>query len=252
MVGQMFPYSKLQSLNDLETVIYNYVNKHSRAVESMTIRELADHAHVSTTTILRFANKMGYDGYAELRFALKQHRRNQQQTESNDSYDITVPLADFFSKVNSTDFGKLIDQAMTLIDAAPMVLFFGIGTGASLSQYGARFWSNAGKLALPVPDPFQPFTGGTPFPKGTVVVVLSVSGETAEVIEFVSRVQPEGAKIIAVTNHDRSTLAKMSDLTISYYMPELKHGSLNLTTQIPIVYLIEMIAHRLDDERDNG
>ncbi|WP_263849787.1 hypothetical protein [Lacticaseibacillus pantheris] len=44
----------------------------------------------------------------------------------------------------------------------------------------------------------------------------------------------------------------MSDLTISYYMPELKHGSLNLTTQIPIVYLIEMIAHRLDDERDNG
>jgi len=245
----MFPYDKLQTLNELETGIYNYIVKHQVEVESMSIRDLADHAHVSTTTILRFATKMGYSGYAELRFAMKQHRQHEQETDSSEQYDITVPLVDFFSKVNTTDFNKLIDQTMDLINAAPLVLFYGIGSGNSLAQYGARFWSNAGKLSLPVMDPFQPFPSGTPLPADSVVVVMSVSGETEQVIKFVTKIQPENVKIIAVTNHGNSTLAKMSDLVISYYMPELKHGDLNLTTQIPIMYLIELIAHRLDQQR---
>ncbi len=245
----MFPYEKLQTLNELETVVYNYINKHQTAVETMTIRALAQKAHVSTSTILRFAEKMGYEGYSELRFALKQHRKHTQEVARGETYDITMPLADFFSKVNSVDFGKLIDQAMNLIDNAPLVLFYGIGSGNSLAQYGARFWSNAGKLSLPVMDPFQPFPAHTPLPEGTVMVVLSVSGETQQVIELVTKVQPEHVKIIAVTNHGNSTLAKMSDLVISYYMPDLVHGDLNLTTQVPIVYLIEMIAHKLDAER---
>ena len=248
----MFPYDKLQSLNELETEIYNYINKHQDEVEKMTIRELAEHAHVSTTTILRFATKMGYEGFSELRFAIKQYRRNEQESTVNESYDITMPLSDFFSKVNSTSFGKLIDQALDMVNDAPLILFYGLGSGNSLAQYGARYWSNAGKFALPVTDPFQPFLASTPLPKGTVIVVLSVSGETTETISFVTRSQRQGAQIIAVTNHSESTLAKLSDLVISYYMPEVKHGSLQLTTQVPIVYLIELIAHRLDDHNEGN
>ncbi|WP_127848788.1 MurR/RpiR family transcriptional regulator [Lacticaseibacillus hulanensis] len=246
----MFPYDKLQTLNELETVTYNYINRHQDEVGKMTIRELASKAHVSTTTILRFANKMGYDGYSELRFALKQYQRNSlRENQPAESYDITVPLADFFNKVNSTDFNKLIDQAIKLINDAPLVLFYGIGSGSSLSEYGARYLSNAGKLALPIGDVFQPFPSGNPLPKNTVIFIMSVSGETKQVIELVTKVQPDPVKIIAVTNHGNSRLAQMSDLVISYYMPELKHGDLNLTTQVPVVYLMELIAHRIEEQR---
>jgi DNA-binding MurR/RpiR family transcriptional regulator len=243
----MFPYDKLRTLNELETEIYNYINKNAAAVEKMTIRQLAENAHVSTTSILRFATKMGYEGYSELRFAIKQYRRNQREASTSEKYDIKIPLADFFSKVSTTSFIKLTDDAMALIEDAPLVLFYGIGSGNSLAQYGARFFSNAGKLALPVMDPFQPFLASADFPQGTVIIALSVSGETREVITFVSAVQRHRAKVIAVTNHGESTLAKLSDLVITYYMPEVNHGDLNLTTQVPIVYLIELLAHRLDD-----
>lgn len=243
----MFSYDKLQTLNDIETSIYNYVIKHAEAVETMPIRELATHAHVSTASVLRFAEKMGFDGYSELRFALKQDRKNKEQEAQATSYDASVPLADFFSKVNSTDFNKLIDSAMDLIVKVPLVMFFGLGGGNSLAQYGARFWSNAGKMSLPVFDPFQPFPNSSPLPKDTVLVVLSVSGETHEVLDLVNKVKPEAVKVIAVTNSGNSTLAKMADLSISYFMPEIKHADLNLTTQVPVVYLIELIGHRLDE-----
>lgn len=243
----LFSYEKLQTLNDIETAIYNYIIKHEAAVETMPIRDLAQHAHVSTASVLRFAEKMGYDGYAELRFALKQDRKTKEAEFQATSYDGSVPLADFFNKVNSADFNKLIDDALAIVQHAPLVMFFGLGSGNSLAQYGARFWSNAGQIALPVFDPFQPFPQSSPLPAGTVFIVLSVSGETPEVIDFVNKVRPENVKVIAVTNSGNSTLAKLADLTIAYFMPEIKHASLNLTTQVPVVYLIELIGHKLDE-----
>jgi DNA-binding MurR/RpiR family transcriptional regulator len=53
----MFTHSAIASLNNLEMMVYNYVIKNRDKVMYMTIRELADAAGVSTTTILRFCRK---------------------------------------------------------------------------------------------------------------------------------------------------------------------------------------------------
>ncbi|KZP93783.1 MurR/RpiR family transcriptional regulator [Enterobacter hormaechei] len=60
----MFSHSAIASLNNLEMMVYNYVIKNRDKVMYMTIRELADAAGVSTTTILRFCRKLNCDGYS--------------------------------------------------------------------------------------------------------------------------------------------------------------------------------------------
>ena len=54
----MFRYEVIQSLNNLELSLYEYIMKNSKKVIYMRIRELAEEAHVSTTTILRFCKKL--------------------------------------------------------------------------------------------------------------------------------------------------------------------------------------------------
>lgn len=61
----MFGYEVLQSYNDLEMMVHNYVMEHKDEVKYMTIRELAEAVHVSTSTIVRFCKKTGCDGYSE-------------------------------------------------------------------------------------------------------------------------------------------------------------------------------------------
>ena len=58
----MFTHSAIASLNNLEMMVYNYVIKNRDKVMYMTIRELADAAGVSTTTILRFCRKLNCAG----------------------------------------------------------------------------------------------------------------------------------------------------------------------------------------------
>lgn len=60
----MFTHKAIAALNALELMVYNYVSKHKNQVMYMTIRELAEAAGVSTTTVLRFCKKMGCDGYS--------------------------------------------------------------------------------------------------------------------------------------------------------------------------------------------
>ena len=67
----MFNYEIIQSLNDLELSLYRYIMKNSEKVIYMRIRELADEAHVSTTTILRFCKKVNCQGYSEFKVKLK-------------------------------------------------------------------------------------------------------------------------------------------------------------------------------------
>lgn len=67
----MFSHSAIASLNNLEMMVYNYVIKNRDKVMYMTIRELADAAGVSTTTILRFCRKLNCDGYSEFRVRFK-------------------------------------------------------------------------------------------------------------------------------------------------------------------------------------
>lgn len=58
----MFTHKAIAELNALEMMVYNYVIKNKNPVMYMTIRELAEAAGVSTTTVLRFCKKMGCEG----------------------------------------------------------------------------------------------------------------------------------------------------------------------------------------------
>ena len=45
----MFTYKQIESLNDLELQVYEYIIKNHDIVLKLTIRELAKNVHVSTT-----------------------------------------------------------------------------------------------------------------------------------------------------------------------------------------------------------
>ena len=78
------------------------------------------------------------------------------------------------------------------------------------------------------------------------MIALSVSGKTQEVIRHATNYRAVGAKVISITNTAGCPLAALSDININYYMPMFyapaSMGPQNLTTQLPVVYLLESIA----------
>lgn len=238
----MFEYEILQSYNDLETLVYSYVMEHKEEVKYMTIRELAEAVHVSTSTVIRFCKKTGCDGYSEFKLKLKQFLKEDQAQKQFKDRGIDE-LMYFFHTITSTEYEEHINKIVWHIKEAKHLIFIGIGTSGILGKYGARYFSNIGKYSQYIEDPYYPINADL---DATVVIALSESGETQQVVQMAERFKRHNAKIFSITNGKECTLAKLSDYHLSYFAGRhLVHNEYNITTQVPVIYLLETIGRRL-------
>lgn len=79
----IFSHAAIASLNNLEMMVYHYVIKNRDKVMYMTIRELAEAAGVSTTTVLRFCRKLQCEGYSEFRVRFKLYLEQNEPQQAN-------------------------------------------------------------------------------------------------------------------------------------------------------------------------
>lgn len=242
MINQdLFRYDIIQKFNQTEMRLYKYMISNAEKIPYMTIRELAADVNVSTSSILRFCNKIDCGSYRDFKEQFNQYRKD---------HDNITPGVDlkqllhYFQGTTNCAFERKIQEGAKFIQAAEMILFVGLGSSGALARYGARYFSNFGKFSVGLEDTLYPLENTT-YPK-TAVIALSVSGETTGVIEAIQKFQMLGCKILSITNDPNSTVAKLSDWNISYCL-ELQtiNGKFNATSQVPVLFLIEALARRI-------
>ncbi|EFF63652.1 MAG: MurR/RpiR family transcriptional regulator [Turicibacter sanguinis] len=237
----MFNYEQIKKFTDVEILIYNYIMQNSQNIRYMTIRELADAVHVSTSAIMRFCKKLDCEGYAEFKVQFKMHL--EEIKEKQPLNDISE-IIHYFQSVNNEEFEQNISQVAQLVSQAKQIIFVGIGTSGILGKYGARYFSNIGKFSYFIDDPFYPNIGG--ISDDAVVIMLSVSGETEQTLNLARFFLQQRCTLVSITNSTNSTLAKMSQYNLSYYMTNQKNQKeYDITTQVPVVFILESIGRRL-------
>lgn len=239
----MFNYEIIQSLNHLELSLYDYVMKNSKKVIYMRIRELTDEAHVSTTTILRFCKKLKCEGFSEFKVKFKMYIEEENIEKVNDD---TSEIINFLKTIENSDLDKRLDELCDLVKAASNIIFIGIGSSGILCKYAARYFSSIGKFSVHIDDPFYPTN--FKYYNNCLIIALSVSGETPTTMDNIVRLKKEGCSIVSITNSENCSISKMSDLNLSYYVQQVKIGESDITTQLPVLYMIERIGKKLYNE----
>ena len=116
----MFSYEVIQSLNNLELSLYEYIMKNKKKVIYMRIRELADEAHVSTTTILRFCKKLNCEGFSEFKVKFKMYIEENNMKKVSDD---TSEIINFLKNIEQSDLDKRLDNLCDLVQMANTIIF---------------------------------------------------------------------------------------------------------------------------------
>ncbi|MFT8556268.1 MurR/RpiR family transcriptional regulator [Liquorilactobacillus hordei] len=235
----------LKGFTPTEILIYNYLIDHPDEALTLSIRQLGSAIHVSSASIIRCIKKMGYDSFYEFKFNLKQQQLALQTKKLESNYDTEVIdlASNFFNRPLLQQYSNELTAFKKLISNAGNVLFFGIGTSGILAQYGARQFSNFGVNSVYNIDPFYPLPQKVHNNTNQIAIMLSVSGETPEIVNRAISLKAEGFHVISITNNNYSTLAKVSELNFSYNIkPEIIKETLNITTQIPVIFILESLA----------
>lgn len=192
----MFSYEEIQKFNETEILIYKFIISNIEKIPYMTIRELASDIHISTSTLLRFCNKNGFEGYSEFKKAINDEiHLLKTQPPLEDLQELNL----FFQRTNSSAFERKLSSAIEIIKNSDYLIFIGNGSSGTLAKYGARLFSNMGKFSVGLEDTFYPIE--TYSYKNAVIIALSESGETKGVVDMVRQFQQKNVWFYVLPMH---------------------------------------------------
>ena len=151
---------------------------------------------------------------------------------------------------------NMIEQVSELLKSAPFVYFTGSGTSYHcalvaknlLSRYGRR------KSDAIMSSEFQYLVDE--IEPDSVIVAISQSGETADVLEIVKKAKLLGSKIVSIVNVPTSSLARLSNISVHMNCgPEIGVAATkSFTSQLMLLYsIIDELSGGvigLEDQRD--
>lgn len=229
-------------LSETERVIYNYLSDNYEKIPQMHVRDVALEAHAGSSSVMRLIHKMGYDSYPSFQAFIES-----QQKKSMTGSDVFQLL--------STDHypSELVEKCRQLTDYilnSEVIVFLGLGASGSICRYAARRLATLGLNALAMTDSSYPLDSRLRNVSKSLVITLSISGETNEILEFLEHIR-NNPKICltSITPKEQSDLAEISSLSINYKVEERRinlYG--DLTSQIPALFIIEILSEMIFDK----
>jgi len=213
----------------------------------LTITELARESETSEASVTRLCRTLGCKGYNEFKMALALDIQQGQPTQrSGDEIDNVVNE----SVQALQDTAKLLDralleQAAQALHQADAVQIYGVAASVILGEYLHYKLLRLGKPAQLFSDMHRAAMNATTLSKNTLVVAISSSGSTRDLLHVVKLARKRGVQVLSLSNTPRSPLASLSDIQLVAAKPEgpLSAGALN--AKVGVMLLVELLTTSL-------
>ena len=117
-------------------------------------------------------------------------------------------------KEGTVIFQKLKDKNY-IYENIERVLFLGCGSSYYSALYASYIFEEVANLPCEVEFADEFIIRKKKIEKGTMIVVLSQSGETADIITAIKQSKKDGFFVLALINADKSTAEQKADITIN-------------------------------------
>ncbi|WP_295251002.1 MurR/RpiR family transcriptional regulator [uncultured Catenibacterium sp.] len=235
-----FTYAQVSSLNETEACVYNYVMQHKNQVLEESIRELADHVHVSTASVIRFCKKLGCSGFTDFKYKLR-------ESLAIETYEAQIhhsSFGDFTNHVNSKEYLDSIQKAVDFIRNADSLFVLGSGPFSGFAQFASRSFSYIGYYCTDIEDKFYHIPE---VPEGQRAVVIATYDKIIEedLFEELKNYKEKNYVIIMITCNDIGVMEYLCDHIIYASNGYVKMG--NIISGIPVQLTFEKIMTGLTE-----
>lgn len=203
--------------------------KNPEYVASSTIVETSSVSGCSETTWFRLAKRLGYSGFHEMKADMSQYLRNQESSEEQSGFYDNIDENSTTSEVAAVVFESsiaalrdtlaLIDekqyaQAIDAICGAKRIVLSGVGDAYAVVKSAYQKLFLAGFNVYESSDQDLQLLSISHLEKRDVVIAISYSGKTKNIVDLVKYAREKEAIVIAITNFPVSPLAKNSDILL--------------------------------------
>ena len=215
---------------------------------SMGSQELVRAIGTSNSTLTRFCQKLGYRNFIEFQTLLSSEKNTVQNHNSlfdKISHYYERVLASTCELTDESAFKDLLNR----MRCSNKILIFGLGSSAlTASEFNMRLMQ-MGFTSSAITDSLLMRVQSGLFSPDDLVIAISHSGATPEVVAACRIAKNVGAQIAVLTQNRNSELTKMADVTLYTSDIRLLQDPLFINLQMPLMFLIDSISYALlEDE----
>jgi RpiR family carbohydrate utilization transcriptional regulator len=205
--------ASMPSLAPAEQRVAKLVLGDPRSFANLPVSELADRAHVSKPTVVRFCRSMGYDGLSDFKLKLAGsvsegvpfiHRSVDADDKTG---DVLVKVIDntvaALLKYRNDASTFAIDRAAEALAAAcrsgKRIEFYGAGNSGIVAQDAQHKFFRLGVNCIAYSDGHMQVMGATLLGPGDCVLMVSNSGRTRDLMDACDIARKNGATAIVIT-----------------------------------------------------
>jgi DNA-binding MurR/RpiR family transcriptional regulator len=211
-----------------QKAVARYIIDHLEEVGYLSAEELGQKGNTSSSTVVRFAQSLGFAGYPELQKAARDEYRlgatarpvvNEDQRSFAIEEDIltrslktdALSLEETISKNSLSRFNR----AVAALAQTGQVLAVGLHEAAMVVEYGAYLFELLGTPCVPVTEGSESNVARlVRLGEGDVLLAVGFRRAHSVTVSFVEKAAAQGATVIVITDNTLSELAGKSDLTL--------------------------------------
>ena len=247
--------ASLPSLAPAEQRVGKLVLQDPRAFANLPITQLADRAHVSKPTVVRFCRSVGYDGLSDFKLKLAGsvsegvpfiHR----SVDADDkTTDVMVKVIDntvaAFLKYRNDASASALDQAVKALaethSTGKRIEFYGVGNSGIVAQDAQHKFFRLGMNTIAYSDGHMQVMSASMLGQGDCVVVISNSGRTRDLMDACDIAKKRGATAIVITASG-SPLASAGQIHLTADHPESYDRYSPMVSRLLHLLIIDILA----------
>jgi len=205
--------ASMASLAPAEQRVARLVLEDPRAFANLPVSELAERAHVSKPTVVRFCRSMGYDGLSDFKLKLAGsvsegvpfiHR----SVDADDKPgDVLVKVIDnavaaflkYRNDASTYAIEKAAEALASTYKTGRRIEFYGAGNSGVVALDGQHKFFRLGVNTISYSDGHMQVMSATLLGPGDCVVVISNSGRTRDLMDACDIARRNGATTIVIT-----------------------------------------------------
>lgn len=246
---------RYNSLSKSEKRVAEYIQKHMDEAVVLTLQGLANKCDTSDATVLRFCRSLGYMGFADFKISLVPELLRSgkkvylEAYNKNGTGDIKEELKQNFinqvgSTLNNCDI-KILSLLALKISKANKVMIIGLGGSAGVAQIFCDSLSSLGIFSSYLHDRSIIQNVVPMLNSNDVLVGISHSGETEEIISAIKTAREYGAVTIGITNFLPSGLADAAQYPLLTVVSSNLLGSYSCQARISQLVILELILYEI-------
>ncbi|WP_337064746.1 MurR/RpiR family transcriptional regulator [Rouxiella badensis] len=216
-----------------------------------SIATLAKMADVSEPTVNRFCRRLETKGFPDFKLQLAQSlangtpyvNRNVEETDSVEAYSAKIfesTMASLEQVKNTLDISA-VNRAVDLLTQAKKISFFGLSASAAVAHDAMNKFFRFNIPVIYFDDIVMQRMSCMNSGEGDVVVLISHTGRTKNLVELAHLARENDATVIAITSKD-TPLAHEATLSLLLDVPEDTDVYMPMVSRLAQLTLIDVLA----------